>query len=69
MIEQHYDISAVNLVKKSEIIFKCYNRQTANVKRTLVGNKIVDRSDAEIAWRRCSKYIFILEFTPGFNGS
>ena len=38
--------------------------------RTLVGNKIVDHSDVvgNIACRRCSNYIFILDLTPGFNG-
>ena len=38
-------------------------RQVSNIRRTLVGNKIVDHSD-----RRCSNYIFILNLTPGFNG-
>ena len=38
-------------------------RQTSNIKRTLVGNKIVD--DSYIACRRCSNYIH--NWTPGFN--
>ena len=37
-------------------------RKTSNISRTLIGNKIVDN------YRRCSNYIFILNFTPGFNG-
>ena len=36
--------------------------ETTNISRTLVGNKIVDHSDA---YRRCSRYIFILGLTPG----
>ena len=46
-------------------------RKTSNISSTLVCNKIVDNSDvvgASIACRRCSKYIFILNLTPGFNG-
>ena len=42
-----------------------YYRKTSNISRTLVGNKIVDNSDA---CRRCSNNIFILNLTPGFNG-
>ena len=34
-------------------------RQTSNISGTLVGNKIDDHC--------CSKYIFILDLTPGFN--
>ena len=40
-------------------------RQTCNISRTLVGNKIVDHSDA---CRRCSNCIFIHDLTLGFNG-
>ena len=36
--------------------------QTSNISSTLVGNKIVDHSDAS---RRCFNYIFILDLTPG----
>ena len=46
-------------------------RQTSNIRRTLLRNKIVDDSDlvgASIACRRYSNYIFILDLTPGFNG-
>ena len=42
-------------IKEYRIVF--------NIRRTLVGKKIVDHSD-----RRCSNYIFILNLTPGFNG-
>ena len=44
-------------------------RQTSNIKRTLVYNKIDDHSDVVRAspGRRCSNYIFILDLTPGFN--
>ena len=38
-------------------------RQTSNISRTLVGNKLVDHS----ACRRCSSYIFFLDLTPGLN--
>ena len=41
-------------------------RQVSNIRRILVGNKIVDHSDVvAITWtcRRCSKYIFILDLT------
>ena len=38
-------------------------RKVSNIRRTYVGNKIVDYS-----CRRCSNYIFILNLTPGFNG-
>ena len=34
------------------------SRQTSNIKRNLVGNTIVDRSDV----------IVVLDITPGFNG-
>ena len=40
-------------------------RQVSNIKRTFVDNKIVDHSD--VANRRCSSYIFILDWTPGFT--
>ena len=43
-------------------------RQVSNIRRTFVGNKIVDHSDVVIACRRCSNYIFILDLTPGFKG-
>ena len=48
-------------------------RKTYNISRTLIGNKIIDNSDvvgaAPVGARRCSNYIFILNLTPGFNGS
>ena len=45
-------------------------RQTSNISRPLVGNKVVEhfRCSWSIAWRHCSNYIFILDLTPGFNG-
>ena len=43
-------------------------RQVSNIRRNLVGNKIVDRCSWSIACRRCSNYIFILDLTPSFNG-
>ena len=45
--------------------------QTSNISGTLVGNKIVDRSDAaetSPVGLVCSNYIFILDLTSGFNG-
>ena len=48
-------------------------RKTSNIRRTVVGNKIVDHADVvgdgwSIACRRCSNYIFILDLTSGFKG-
>ena len=44
-------------------------RQTYNIRRTFVGNIIVDNSICwSIACRRCSKYIFIIHLIPGPNG-
>ena len=40
-------------------------RQTSNISRALAGNRIVDHSD--VACRRCSNYIFILNLTAEFN--
>ena len=43
----------------------------SSLRRTLIGNKIVDHSDASasmICCRYCSNYIFILDLTPGING-
>ena len=44
--------------------------QTSYTSRTLVGNKIVDHSDVVRASPVATtpNYIFILDFTPGFNG-
>ena len=42
------------------------NRQTSNISHTLVGNKMVDRSD--VVGASPVSYIFILDATPGFNG-
>ena len=50
-------------------LFNLYYRQTSNISRTLVANKIVDHSDVVRDARRCcSNYILILDLTPGFNG-
>ena len=44
-------------------------RQNSNISHTLVGNKIVDHSDVvgALPCRCCSNYIFVLDWTPGFN--
>ena len=50
---------------------KCTVTQVSNIRRTLVGNKIVDHSlrcSWSIACRRCSNYIFILNLALGFIG-
>ena len=41
--------------------------ETSDIRRALVGNKIVDHSDVVGACRRCSNYIFILNLTHSFN--
>ena len=51
----------------------CTYRKISNIKRTLMGNKIVDhhwslRCSWSIACRRCSNYIFILDLASGFKG-
>ena len=43
-------------------------RKTSNIRRTLVGNKIVDHSDVVGACRRCSNYILVLDLTTGSKG-
>ena len=45
-------------------------RQVSNIRRTLVGNKIVDNSDVVGASPvgACSNYIFIIDLTLGFSG-
>ena len=49
-----------------QIIYDIHHyRQASNISRTLVGNELVDHSGT---CRRCSNYIFILDFTTGFNG-
>ena len=54
-------------IKINTIMRKYYNstgfQQTSNINRTLVG-----RCSWSIVCRRCSNYIFILDWTPGFNG-
>ena len=44
--------------------------QTSYISHILLGNKIVDHSDVvgASACQRCSNYIFMLDFIPGFNG-
>ena len=45
-------------------------RKASNIRHTFVGNKIVDHSDVVGASPVASaNYIFILNLTPGFNGS
>ena len=60
------------VVVKSCIMFPgvvCVSyRKTSNISRTFVGNKIVDHCSWNIACRRCSNYIFILDLTFGFKG-
>ena len=41
-------------------------RQTSNISRTFVGNKLLI---TQMYLGRCSNYISILDFTPGFNKS
>ena len=45
-------------------------RKTSNIRRTLVGNKIVDHSDVVGASPvgAAPNYIFILDLTSGFKG-
>ena len=45
-------------------------RQTSIIRRTLVGNKLVDNSDVVEASPAgaAPTYSFILDLTPGFNG-
>ena len=56
------------------IIHSCVNlsyRLTFYIRRTLVGNKIVDHSDvvgASPVGAAPTTFIFILDFTRGFNG-
>ena len=49
---------------------KLHHRQTSNMRRILVGYRIVGslRCSWSIACRRCANYIFILDLTPGFKG-
>ena len=57
-----------------ELRLSCINPsmfcQISNKRHALVGNKIVDHSDAvgvSQTWR-CSNYIFMLDLAPGFSG-
>ena len=59
------DVLASYPIGKCSVIYIVY-RQTSNISCTLVGNENVGHS--HIACWRCSKYIFILDLTPGFNG-
>ena len=45
-------------------------RQTSNLSRNLVGNKLVDHWDVvgTTVCRCCSNYIFIIDLTPDFRG-
>ena len=51
-------------------IFELYYCKTCNIRRTLVGNKIVDNSDVHLHKKKKKRkpYIFILNLTPGFDG-
>ena len=51
------------------IISRNHNyRQVSNIRRTWVGNEIIDHWYSwSIACRRCSNYIFILHWPLGFN--
>ena len=49
------------------IMYTCKIIQTSNIRRTWIGNEIVDHSDV-VGASHCSNYIFILDLTPGFNG-
>ena len=53
---------------KSVIIANTTYRQVSNIRRTLVGNKIVDHSDVVGASPVGSNYIFIPDLSPGFIG-
>ena len=53
--------------ERNRLLYMYIPRQTSNIRRTSVRNKIVDHSHV-IACRRCSNYIFILHLVPGFNG-
>ena len=59
-----------HLIKKSEYGLYAYSTvKPLYIRCTLVGAKIVDHSlcSWSIACRRCSNYILILDWTPGFN--
>ena len=43
-------------------------RKISNIRRTLVGNRIVDRSDVVGASPVGANYILILDLTSGFKG-
>ena len=59
--------------KHSNLALSHHYRKTSNIRRTLVGNKIVDHSDVVGASPvgaapTTSKMIFILDLTSGFKG-
>ena len=64
MIRLRTDAWTNGLKKYIEIRKLKSYRQTPNVSRALVGNKFVDHPNVV-----CSNCIFILDLTPGFNGS
>ena len=43
-------------------------RKISNIRRAIVGNKIVDQSDVVVVSTVCYSCIFILDLTPGCNG-
>ena len=78
IMHAHYDLhgnSTSHLSHEDQGTFlqteiKSEYHQISNISRTLVGNQIVWslRCSWSIAYRRCSNYIFILDWTHGFNG-
>ena len=61
----------ISSVKTPFILFRLQcliYRKISTIRRTFVGNQIVDHSDVVgAACRRCSNYIFILNLTHAFN--
>ena len=59
----------INIYHHSNSHLEVKNGQTCNIRRASIGNKMcwsVRCIWSTICWR-CSNYIFILDFTPGFN--
>ena len=69
--EDYDDLWIKNLIHNSkEYVLIYIYRQTSNIKRAIVGNKIVDHSDVRGTSHvdPGSNYIFILDLAPVFNG-
>ena len=61
--------SYTNTEKPIKLRGKYDYRQVSNIRRTLVGNKIVNHwCSWSIACQRCSNYIWVIDLTPGFIG-